>query len=377
VPEALNIISFDVPFPPNYGGVIDVYYKLVSLKKSGVKVILHCFTNGRQPAKELESLCEKVFYYPRESGFSSNLSALPYTVKSRQSQELEQNLLANDYPILFEVLHTCYLMKDPRFKNRKKIYRHSNIEHDYYNELSKSEKSLTKKVYLKVEAVKLRLFERVLAHADLILAVNKKDTAYFQQKFPTVESVYLPSFHPNSTSTIKEGISDYILFHGNLSVSENYEAAQWLAKHVFSRLNFKVVIAGLNAPDFLKQALSVYPNIQLKDSPNEEEMIQLIRNAQVHVLFTAQPTGLKLKLLNVLFKGRFVVCNPNMLSGTDIVADKTLLICHDAAEFVKQINAVFFREFTAEFIKQREKVTAQFDNDKNVRRLTELVFSKN
>lgn len=116
----LNIVSFDVPFPANYGGVIDVYYKLLWLHKVGVKIHLHCFTYGREPAKELEQICEKVYYYERKTGLASNLSLLPYTVKSRQSLELEQNLLSNDFPILFEVLHTCYLLKDPRFKKRKK-----------------------------------------------------------------------------------------------------------------------------------------------------------------------------------------------------------------------------------------------------------------
>ena len=101
-------MSFDVPFPANYGGVIDVYYKLLWLKQAGVKVYLHCFTYGRKPALELEELCEKVYYYQRKTGLLANLSYLPYTVKSRQSKDLEKNLLMNDFPILFEVLHTAH-----------------------------------------------------------------------------------------------------------------------------------------------------------------------------------------------------------------------------------------------------------------------------
>ena len=67
----LNIVSFDVPFPANYGGVIDVYYKLLWLHKAGVKIHLHCFTYGRKPSKELEALCEKVYYYERKTGNKS------------------------------------------------------------------------------------------------------------------------------------------------------------------------------------------------------------------------------------------------------------------------------------------------------------------
>ena len=54
----LNIVSLNVPYPPNYGGVIDIYYKIKALKAVGVKIILHCFLYNRPEAKELEELCE-------------------------------------------------------------------------------------------------------------------------------------------------------------------------------------------------------------------------------------------------------------------------------------------------------------------------------
>lgn len=370
----LNIVSFDVPFPANYGGVIDVYYKLVWLKKAGVKIYLHCFTYGRKPSKELEELCEKVFYYERKTGFGANLAVKPYTVVSRQSAELENNLLSNDYPILFEVLHTCYLLDDPRFKDRKKIYRHSNIEHEYYLELSKTEKNAVKKVYLVLEAMKLKKFESVLRHANLILAVNQKDTEYFRQKYPAVRTTYLPSFHPNSALTIKTSPGDYILFHGNLGISENYEAAAWLIRHVFSKIKLKVVIAGLDPPKFLTDLIGKHPHIKLRKSPNEEEMVQLVRNAHIHVLYTAQPTGLKLKLLNVLFKGKFVICNTNMISGTGLEENKTLILSDSAEAFVQKINEYFYKEFSESLLKEREQLIVNFNNVSNANKLIGEVF---
>lgn len=372
--RSLNVVSFDVPYPPNYGGVIDVYYKLLALHEAGVKVHLHAFVYGRQPAPQLEAICEKVYYYQRRTGLLANLSLDPYTVRSRESRDLEDNLLSNDFPILFEVLHTCYLLDDVRFRNRKKIYRHSNIEHDYYNELARSEKNLIKKIYLKIEAAKLKRFESILAKADLILAVNKADTAYFRKSFPRVRTEYLPSFHANYASTNKSGSGDYILFHGNLAISENYEAVLWLSKNVFSKINFKVVVAGLRPPEFLLNELSRYSNIQVKISPNDEEMTQLIRNAQIHVLWTSQPTGLKLKLLNVLFKGRFVVCNPNMLAGTEINENNALFVCSSAEAFISRINACLYKDFTESHAIEREMITRGFSNQTNIRTLINCVY---
>jgi hypothetical protein len=363
-----------VPFPANYGGVIDVYYKLLWLKQAGVRIHLHCFQYGRPPSAELEVLCEKVYYYPRRTGILANLSLTPYTVMSRRSPELEKNLLTNDFPILFEVLHTCSLMNDPRFRQRLRVYRHSNIEHHYYRELARSEKHPVRKLYLRIEAWKLQRFEPVIQYADLILAVNRKDTAYFRQSYPDVKSLYLPSFHANDRVSVRPGKGDYILFHGNLSVSENYESAAWLIRQVFSHLDVPVIIAGLNPPRFLKTLIAPYPHIRLEESPAEEAMTELVAGAQVHVLHTAQPTGLKLKLLNVLFKGRFVICNDHMISGTSLKADTSLRRANTPEEFISGIRQLYTLEFEAARLREREEQVEPFSNRSNVALLIRELF---
>ena len=117
----LNIIAFNIPWPANYGGIIDVYYKMKALHQCGVKIILHCFEYERAHSPELEAICEKVFYYKRHTGLCANMTLLPYNVYSRKHPELIANLLKNDYPILFEGLHCCYYINDPRLQNRKRF----------------------------------------------------------------------------------------------------------------------------------------------------------------------------------------------------------------------------------------------------------------
>lgn len=371
--KALNIVSFDIPFPANYGGVIDVFYKIKQLHSEGVKVYLHCFEYGRAHSKELEALCEKVYYYKRKTGVMNIFSLLPYNVKSRQSEELAQNLLSNNYPILFEVLHTCYLLNDERFKNRFKIYRHSNIEHDYYYHLAQSEKKTFKRVYLKEEAKKLKNFESVINHADLILAVNEDDVEYFKKNYPKVKSEFLPSFHPNDELSTLTGKGDYLLYNGNLSISENYAAANWLIDHVFSKIKSKVIIAGLNPPAFLADKIIKHKHIELIKNPSEAKMNELITNAHIHVLYTEQATGLKLKLLNVLFKGRFIVCNDKMVEGTGAKADNTLHICNAPKEMIDKINTLLPLDFSQSLIAERKIQTERFSNQKNIERLIELI----
>lgn len=66
--EQFHIIAFDVPYPPNYGGVVDVYYKLKNLHATGGKIIYHCFyyAGHNPPTELLEQYCDEIYYYPRK-----------------------------------------------------------------------------------------------------------------------------------------------------------------------------------------------------------------------------------------------------------------------------------------------------------------------
>ncbi|MFT4772568.1 MAG: hypothetical protein ACI9D1_002607, partial [Cryomorphaceae bacterium] len=96
--EGIHIVSFDVPFPPDYGGVMDVYYKAKALADAGVKVKLHCFAYGRSRNADFEKDFDEVVYYERKLSAGAMLSKIPFIVKTRKSQELLDNLLKNDWP---------------------------------------------------------------------------------------------------------------------------------------------------------------------------------------------------------------------------------------------------------------------------------------
>jgi hypothetical protein len=376
MPRTLHIVSFDVPYPPNYGGVIDVYYKLLWLKRQGVSVILHCYAYGREPAPELEELCERIHYYGRKTGWRSALSFIPYNVLSRRSAELVDNLLGDDHPVLFEVLHTCEPLVDPRLKGKLKIYRHSNVEHRYYRELAGSEKNFLKKIYLYIESVRLHRFEKVLKGSDMILSVNRSDTDYFKKKYPSVRTEYLPSFHASGSVNVQEGRGEYVLFQGNLSVSENYMAAVWLIDNIFSQITSRVIIAGLNPPSFLIRKIAKHKHLVLVANPGEEEMSSLIHHAQVHTLYTSQPTGLKLKLLNVLHNGRFIVCNDFMVSGTGLGSHDSFVIANDRRGYLEAVKALMQRSFSNDLVQEREEALRDFSNEKNAALLTRLIFGE-
>jgi hypothetical protein len=369
----LHIISFNVPYPPNYGGIIDVFYKIKSLHSIGIKIHLHCFTYGRQVPEILNKYCESVNFYKRKTGIFSALFFKPYIVESRKSDELIKVLMNDDYPILFEGLHSCYYINDKRLKNRLKIYRESNIEHTYYLNLFFVEKNFGKKIYFLIASLKLLFYQRVLKYADLMFVVSKKDTDYLKRKFLKNKIYYIPSFHQSDKVNIRLGSGEYVLYHGNLSVPENEYAAIYLITKVFNDIDIPLKIAGLDPGKRLQKLVQNYSNVELIDNPDDDKMLELIQNAQVNILVTFQSTGLKLKLLHTLFNGRHCLVNDKMLLGTGL--DELCFVANNEKSLKQTALKLFVTEFKTSDIENRKKVLYEtYSNIKNAQKVDTLIF---
>lgn len=371
----LNIISLNIPWPANYGGVLDIYYKMKALHECGVKIILHCFEYERPRTSELEKICHEVHYYKRRTGLLPNLTYLPYNVYGRKDKNLIKNLLKNDYPILFEGLHSCYYLSDKRLRNRFKIFRECNIEHDYYNALSHSTDNIIKKSFFKLEGLRFRLFQKNVKWADLIISVSTTDADYLRKVFPEKKVEFIPCFHANEKITTLTGKSNYILYHGKLSVPENEKAVLFLIKNVFCKLKHKCIVAGMDPSDDIYKAASSYNNIEIIPNPEQNKMEELISQAQIHTLVTFQDTGLKLKLLNSLFGGRHTLVNSLMLAGSGL--DSLCRIANTPEEMVSECNRMMEIPVDEKTIAQREKLLfPAFSNKEQAKKLIKMIYGE-
>lgn len=358
----LHIIAFDIPYPPDYGGAIDIYYKIKALSEAGMEIYLHCFEYGRGHSGELEKLCKKVWYYPRKTGISGISFALPYIVNSRRSSKLLKNLVNVDAPILFEGVHTTYYLSHPALSKRNKIIRTHNVEHDYYRQLAGKEKSLYKKMFFFFESALLKKYELGMYAANAFFPLSITDTEYFKSLYPKQIHEFIPPFHTFDGIHAKTGMGEYCLYHGNLSHPENNEAALYLLKNVFPYSQMPSVIAGTNPGKDITALCNKIPGCTLVINPGKAKMYKLIQNAHIHVLPTFQPTGMKLKLLYALYSGRHVVANEAMIHGTSLAE-----CCHiaDSSEtIIEKINELKTVPFTTENLQVRETILTKSYNNK-------------
>jgi len=372
--KKIHIIAFDVPYPPNYGGIIDVFYKLKSLHNIGAKVIYHCFfyKDHNPPTTILEEYCEEIHYYRRnESVLKLLFSNKPYIVSSRSDKRLLTNLLQDNAPILFDGIQTTYYFDHPKLSSRKKIFRAHNIEHDYYQALSEIEPSWIKRFYLKYEAKKLGKFEKILTGADAILSIAKMDVPHFSQYGKTL---HIPPFFCNKKDVIpcNKINQKIVLFHGNLAVKENEFAALFILEKIAPLTNHKIVIAGNNPSSVLSQKISTIDTASLVVNPSIEVMDELVQQAHINLLITFQQTGVKLKLLHALSLGKHVIINEKM---DDSSLFKTLCsIKNSPDEIAKTIDALMETPFDQKDQEKRNQIfLSHFDNNSNAIKIRNLI----
>ena len=363
----LHIICLDVPFPPDYGGVFDLFYKIKSLHQAGIKIHLHCFEYGRGQQTELNQYCEEVIYYSRNKSLKYFLR-LPYIVSSRINKSLINNLSKDSFPILMEGIHCTYYLYHNQLKNRKVGVRLHNVEYEYYQQLSAATKNIFKKLWFRLESKLLKKYEQQIANKSLFLTVNEKDKEIYQREFSAKDIQFLPVFLPYEKVNSLIGKGNYCLYHGKLSVVENEKAVSWLLKNVFVDSPFELVIAGKNPSVLLRRQCAGNKNVRLEPNPSEEKMQELIRYAHIHLLPSMNATGIKIKLLNALFNGRFIIANAEAIDGTGF---KSLCEIVETGEAYKESIARLMKTlFTEAEIQKRKKILeGTYNNQVNAKKL--------
>lgn len=347
-----------------------MFYKIKELAHLGIKIYLHTFEYGRGKKDELSKHCEKVFYYKRNSFVKSFLSNDPFIVKSRKNELLIKNLNNDNYPILFEGLHTTFPIYNDTLNPRPVFVRAHNIEHRFYKGLAESETHLFKKTFFKQEAKKLKKYQKVLKKADGVFTISPFEQTYFKEKIGE-HCYYIPAFHHAFEKEHSSEIGKSILYHGNVSVSENVKAALFLID-IYKDSPYHLIIASSYINEALLKEIKLHENIDFIRINADSNLETLFNNAHINVLPTFQKTGIKLKLLNTLYQGKFVIANNFMVEDTGL--EDLCEIANTKEEFLAISKQLFEKKFTNEIVKERMKVLDGFNPKKGAQKIVEIIF---
>jgi hypothetical protein len=367
--DYIHIVSLIAPSPPDYGGAFDLFYKIPELARLGKKVILHYFDykEGRGHAG-LEPYCVAIYKYERTAFWRSLVTLKPYIVSSRIQTKLIDRLNFDHHPVLLEGIHSTGVI--PYLNNRKILVRVHNNEADYYHRLKVNEDKIIKSAYFLYEAALLSFYQKRMPKQPTFLFVSETDKETFKSKYQQPHQFFLPCFVPWQQVQSLEGKGKYCLYHGNLCISENIKAALWLAQSIFSEVEFTFVIAGKGANN-LKSRLPEHANILFVNDPTDEQLSDLIQNAQINVLPSFNSTGVKLKLIHALFEGRFSLTNHAGLSGSGL--EGFVPTPESSLDWIMAIRTKMTTEFTKEMIEERIEQLRIYNNAINAEKLSALL----
>jgi hypothetical protein len=364
--KVLQIVSFDLPFPPKYGGAIDVFYKIKALNEIGYSIVLHCFVKEHHTVPpELTALIKKCYYYRLNQTIFSFFSSLPISIKSRNSKELLLNLKKIKGPILFESLKVTGLLEKHAFQEM--FLRLHNVESAYFRGLAKSESNYFMKIIYFLEGLKFERFERKMNYYEAVFTLSKNEQIWSEKRNKNAR--YVPLFHGNVALKDLTPFGKYAIYSGDMRTADNKKAVEYLIS-VFNKVqDYDLVIAVSEGIDFVQNKIGKAKNITAVQIDNYTHLQLLLAEAHINVMVSFQASGTKLKLVNALFNSRHCLINENMVDD-----DSVLSLCKIASnetEFIQQISLLKLQPFT-DFDRRKQLLSEVYDDLANAKEMDKI-----
>ena len=141
---------------------------------------------------------------------------------------------------------------------------------------------------------------------------------------------------------------------------------------IYKDSKYKLVIASSYKNTKVITEISKYNNISFDTLREQDDLHHLLESAHINALPTFQNTGIKLKLLNTLRQGKFVIANDPMIqkTGLETLCEKA----NSKAEFLSKTAKLLDQNFEGSFEKEREKLLENFDPDTSATKIIKLIF---
>ncbi len=374
--ENVLIISLDIPFPDNYGGAKDIWWRVKALERKYNLDLISTYNDESRKTFFLNSEAKSIFsnvVFIKRTGFARIfLTCLPYAVDSRRIQLKDIDNLSiffkKDYhTVIVEGFHSILTFEDirERLSYKQSVLRVHNLENEYYLNLYKNESNLFKKLYYLQESFKFDYFIKKYdfkKRFDALLFISNTDLV--NQLFEPIRNKY---FIPPIVDSVYQGKSyndrkNYFLYVGNLNSSDNVNSVlkiYAILKNIIMKYGFKLIICGrCNNPKRFSSILGD-KNVILKLNVGFDELNELYVTSKIFFIYSENPSGVKLKLIEALSYALPVLSNTNGVIGSGF-EDLTINIEKFTSEgLVREIVNLMYNENL--WLLESHKIEAGFD----------------
>lgn len=327
--QKILVIAPDFPYPPNHGGRVDVWTRLVALKEAGYNVDL-LVSVKEDPSKEdvviVSRVVNRLMIVHRGSPLSGMFGWRPHQVENRRSLA-SINLSENYYAAIIEGSPCGAVLRNPSLCAEHVILRVHNDESLYFRKLALSSRNPLKVLYYFIESARFSLHEALLyRRLKDFLFISRDEYLRFIHRYGEKHALFLPpiaSFAPSGENRPNlRGHEKRVLFIGSLFMPNNRDGLVWYMKNVHPLLRdiqgYKFVVAG-NSKGQSVQWLTdgAYGNeIEFHDSP--PSLDSLYKSASVFINPMRFGAGMKIKTIEAICQGLPMVSTTTGLEGTGL-----------------------------------------------------------
>jgi len=226
----------------------------------------------------------------------------------------------------------------------KVVLRAHNIEYEILERYAEWEKSLLKKLWLKIQARRLKKYELgVLNSFDAIVAITDRDAKIFKESGCRIPihvapaGIEIENYNPG-----KDGESDSLFFIGALDWFPNQQGLEWFLKNVWSKVHekfpdLKFYIAGRN-PHLWKfsRKISKFPNVELVGEV--EDARGFMKSHKIMVVPVFAGSGIRVTIIEAMALGKIIITTGIGIEGIEYEGLDNVMLANTENEFIEKIS---------------------------------------
>ncbi len=333
------------PYPPTHGGMVDVWNRVLGLKKLGYQLDI-LYTSKNDPEKahltKGKEYFENIYAVSRKNKIWHLCKRKPLQVTSRKG--LKEIKIHQHYTcILLEGDYVGYVLENKTIDYNHLIIRSHNNEARYFHYLSKSTRHIFKKLFFKLESTKFAKYSNELyTKANRIWFISKKEKEIFQKKHKNDKGTWLPA--PFAISEMKKRPlnTKNVLFIGSLFMENNLQAILWYLENVHPFVqkeikNYRLIIAGSlgnSNKNTLQKIFNQYNNLDYFF--DHENLDELYEKSALFINPMHYGAGVKIKSINAIVNGVPLLSTSVGAEGTGLQPEISFLLANTKEEFIEK-----------------------------------------
>lgn len=385
--QRVLIVANDFPYPPSNGASLDMWWRILALKKLGFVADLIATVRAMPAPAEIEAVRDEVkelFVVERDRGWKAALSWRPFQVQSRSG--LRTVLLSREYAaVLMEAEHVAAILQNPRLRATKRILRVHNDEARNFLELTRSSKGPLETLFYLSEAAKfMALSPNLMSRCHALWFISDFEMTKHLKKNPadSDKSFFVPPSVEVSSMRRQPLEGRKVLFIGTLSLPTNIGGLRWYVANIHPLLSnvsdYHFLIAG-NTRSMrghpLADITGNHSNITLRSDP--EDIESLYTQSAVFVNPVLHGSGLKLKTIDAIRAGMPVVTTSIGIEGSRLIPDKHVLVADSAQSFADSVRRLLNDKDLAQalVVDAQQFLAREYDQQQIIARSLSSIFA--